>query len=226
METWLITGSNRGIGLHLAQQALHNGYTVIAACRNPDGARSLWELESDYPNKLTLLKLDISDPESIAELPKQVSAESIDVLINNAAIQSDPGGPCDSLSQQNMNKVFNVNSTGPALVCNALKSKIVSAKIIQISSDWGSIEDTGATDYLAYRMSKAALNMYSRVLSLELPKAICTSLHPGWVRTDMGGPEADITPLECSQKIVSAIKKLTPEHTGMFLNYEMQEMKW
>ena len=188
----LVTGSNRGIGLEYVRQLLGRGDQVFAACRNPSAATELAQLKTTYGDKLSLVALDVSDADSVSAALEAVKSQTpaLDLLINNAAIN--PGEEkLGTIKKADLMRTFEVNVAGVMLVSQAFVDLLAqgdSPRLVQISSGAGSITQGGAGMY-SYRVSKAALNMFNRVLYQDLqPLGIITVvLNPGWVITDMGG---------------------------------------
>jgi NAD(P)-dependent dehydrogenase (short-subunit alcohol dehydrogenase family) len=229
----LITGAGRGIGLGLVKVYLEKGYSVAASARNPEKAKELKRLQKSDPN-LILLSFDVTDESAIKEASRAVQKEwgHLDILINNAGIFGEKNQ--DSITKLKLeaaNHVFDVNLFGPIRVTRAflpLLEKGKEKKVIHITSLMGSIDDNQSGGYYAYRISKTALNMMNRSLSHELGKKgfICTVMHPGWVKTDMGGAEAP-TPVEGSANgLFTTISRLVPEDSGRFLDYQGKRIPW
>ncbi len=230
MQTYFITGSNRGIGLGLTKQCLQAGHKVIAACRNPDGARELWELEADYDNRLILVNLDVANAHDVETLPERLPKDAvIDVLINCAGVMGEGAKGLKALNMANVEKTMRVNLYGPMLVTRALLPYLEKSKhpvIVNVTSLMGSITDNGFGTHYGYRMSKTALNMFTKNLSIEFPKWITISMHPGWVQTDMGGPNATTTVHDSVNGIFNVITHLKPEDSGSFVNFEGKRLLW
>jgi NAD(P)-dependent dehydrogenase (short-subunit alcohol dehydrogenase family) len=237
----LITGSNRGIGLDLVERYLQQDDTLIfATCRNPADATALNALGEQYPQRLTVLKLDVTDQASIDEARRLVGAQvdGLDMLVNNAGIL--PGGVAameassakfGSLDAQAMMEVFQANTVAPVMVAQAfadLLRKGVSARLINVSSDAGSmtIRNTGLN--YSYQASKAALNMMTRCLSgdFRADDVIVISVHPGWIQTEMGGPHARWTLAETIPGMMQVIDGLTMADTGEFFNWDGARVPW
>lgn len=225
----VITGANRGIGLGLTKKFLSTGNNVWACCRNPDGARELWELERDYHDKLKLIQLDVTDSNEVAALAEKLKGVDLDLLINNAGVIAE--GPKDlaGLTADSLVKSFNVNTIGPTMVCQALLpvlQKSTAPKVANITSKMGSVADNTSGSYYAYRMSKAALNMFNKSFSVDFPKITSVVLHPGWVKTDMGGSSAP-TEVEASvnglYQVITGLKK---EQSGRFYDMNGKEIPW
>jgi NAD(P)-dependent dehydrogenase (short-subunit alcohol dehydrogenase family) len=220
MSTVLISGASRGIGLEFARQYAAGGWDVIATARRPDDADKLHQLD------VQVFRLDAADPTSIEELAQQLSGRSIDVVIANAGVMGPP-----NLDLQDWLAVFAANSVGPTLLAHALKTNVAASaerKMIAITSQMGSIGDNGTGGSITYRASKAALNAAWRSLSIDWRAEGITlaMLHPGWVRTDMGGPNAQIEPRDSVSGMRRPIAGLSPDRSGAFLNYDGQELPW
>jgi NAD(P)-dependent dehydrogenase (short-subunit alcohol dehydrogenase family) len=232
----LVTGSNRGLGYEFVRQYLELGYEVIATCRFPKKAESLQKLKSSYENRLTIIKLDVSDKESIKNAYETVENgfSSVDLIINNAGIISGDGEneyPLGKIHTENVLHILNVNSVGPLLISEQfldLLQKGTNPKIVNISSGMGSIGQKIDTSRYSYCMSKAALNMASKMLSIELKsKGIAVwSIHPGWNRTDMGGSGATLNPKNSVASMIKIIDSKTVRDTGKFLDWNGSEYAW
>lgn len=215
----LLTGANRGIGLELVRLYLASGNRVIATARNLDQAQELKNLEKVYQGSLDTLSLDTANDSLTTNLSEKLKSEKLDVLINNAGVLDKPGNWFDSQAMQHS---WDVNTLGPLRVidaCRAALERSDTRKIINVSSIMASIAYTQA-DNMPYRVSKAALNMATRMLAMQLQeKNFCVvALHPGWVKTDMGGPQAPTSPEESAKAIVNIIESLTVEDSGRFIN--------
>jgi NAD(P)-dependent dehydrogenase (short-subunit alcohol dehydrogenase family) len=225
----VITGANRGIGLGLAKKYLSAGHTVWATCRNPHGSRELWELERDYGPSCQIVELDVSDTSTIAALKSKLSGIPVDLLINNAGVFPEGSKDLGGLDLENMMKAFKVNAIGPSLVCQALKENLEKAelaKVMNITSKMGSIADNTSGAYYAYRMSKAALNMFNKSFSIDCPKIMSVVVHPGWVQTDMGGHSAPTTVEESVDGIYNLSLKISKAHSGKFYDFQSKEIPW
>ena len=232
----LITGANRGLGYEFVKQYLDRGDEVIAAARDPKNAETLETLEQKHDNFLALYQLDVKDMKSIQAMRENVERrfESLDLLINNAAIIS--GGsnrtyPFGELHSENIAEVFKVNTIGPLMMAEEfaeLLSRGESAKIINITSKMGSIGSRTGASYYSYCASKAALNMFSRLLSFELKERdiIVLALHPGHVKTDMGGSAAPLMPEESIRGMISVIDSITEGDSGKFFDWEGGVIPW
>lgn len=231
MPTTLITGANRGLGLEFARQYLAEGYAVIAACRDPDKAQALQRLERDSKSGLTAVELDVADGASVRRAAERIPQTAIDILINCAGIIGAHGQRIGSLDYEDWRQVLEVNLMGPARVCEAFLDRVAQSDrrlMITITSGMGSLADNTSGGSIPYRTSKAAVNMLMRSAAIDLKARRITSvvLNPGWVKTDMGGPNAKLSPEESVGAMRRVIAKLGPTDTGRFYNYDGREYPW
>ncbi len=228
MPTALVTGANRGLGLEFARQYLADGWDVIACCRNPDDAGDLRALDND---RLTILAVDVARSDQIRALAETLKDRPIDVLINNAGVS----GP--RMTEEGYGEpeawldALRVNLISPFELTQALLDNVHSGdqkKIVTITSKMGSMADNTDGGRVIYRSSKAGLNAVMKSLSIDLAKEgiIVLILHPGWVLTDMGGPDAWIGVEESISGMRAIIEHATPEHAGRFLAYDGAEIPW
>lgn len=220
----LITGANRGLGLEFARQYSEDGWTVLATARAPERAEELSGLDVE------LLQLDVTDAESVARLAAELNGRAIDMLINNAGIFP-RFNTLDETEFDAVALILDVNVIGPMRVTQALLPNLVAGdqkKIINITSSLGSIENNGFGRFYGYRESKSALNMFSKTLAVELADQGFTVIaqHPGWVQTDMGGPEANLTPEESITGMRAVIDNVTPEDSGTYWSVEGEQVPW
>ena len=228
METVLITGANRGIGLGLVKRYLGLGNCMLAVCRSPKNASQLNSLSCD---NLKVFEADVADDEMVARLAQTLAGQRIDILINNAGVIGGDQQSIDDMNYATWLNAFAVNTLAPFHMITALRKNLQlskNARAISISSQMGSLLRDGSPGYYAYRSSKAALNKVMQVLALELrgDGIIACPIHPGWVRTDMGGPQAEISVDESSGGIVKLIASLTMEHSGRFWTWDGREHPW
>ncbi len=224
--TMVITGANRGIGLALVEEAARRGHIVWACVRSPEKAAALRQWQELFPERIRMVRMDITDAGSIADLADtlQASSVAVDVLINNAAVFPEEGDESFlEIDPAHFTTAFETNVVGTLLVTRGLwgcLSKAEAPRVVNISSGAGSISSKEDSAYLAYATSKAALNMLTRAVAAEAKKARVTvvALSPGWVRTDMGGPQAPLEPLESARSILEAVEKLSFRATGTFLD--------
>ncbi len=230
MTEWtLVTGASRGIGYGLAEQYLKHGHHVIAAARHPGGARELWEMERDYPLRCRLLELDVTNDASIAEAVKSLGDITIGTLIHNAGVAPEISGGLKEATADGAMKAFTVNVIGPMNLTKALLPRLAAAKhpkLVAVSSKMGSIADNTSGGAYAYRMSKAALNMLVKSLAIDHPQIISAVVHPGWVKTAMGGDKAPTTVFESTTGLYHVITRLTEAHSGRFFDFQGKELPW
>ena len=230
MKTVFITGANRGIGLALTKVFLKDNWQVIATCRDIKCADELNQLKADY-KLLHVYELDITDYQQMAVLSSTLHDLKIDVLLNNAGLYGPKGygfGNCDVDAWRD---VFEANVIAPTKLAEAFVSQVLNSKlkiIAALSSRVGShTENTKGGGYI-YRSSKAALNSVVKSLSNDLlPQGIKTvALHPGWVQTEMGGPNALISAQESAIGLKQVIESLTEEQSGGFYSYKGEQIPW
>lgn len=232
-ERILITGAGRGLGLEFARQWLAAGKEVCALAREPEKSRGLASLRSDYAETLRVAPCDVADDASVESARKEISGawDSLDLLLNNAGIYGPRDGTLQSVKLDEIRRVFEVNTLGPIRVTRAfmpLLRKGSRPRVVLMTSLMGSIGDNGSGGSWPYRISKTALNMVGRNLALELREDGIPAIviHPGWVRTDMGGKSAPLSIEESVSAMVSTIGGLTPERTGMFLDRNGEPLPW
>lgn len=220
-ETVLITGANRGLGLELARQYAAAGCRVFACRRRP-------QAPPPVAGDIAWKALDTGNEDSIATLARDLAGEPIDILINNAARRGDTGG-LDSLSTEDFLATLRVNTLGPLLMVKALRPHLERGRrriVANISSRAGSVaEGLDADGDYAYRCSKAALNIATAKLAFDY-RFIFLALHPGWVKTDMGGPAAEVPAARSAEGLRARIDAAAPEDSGIFLSFEGSPIKW
>lgn len=236
MKNIFITGSSRGLGLEFTKQYLEKGDKVIASCRNPEKAKELQELKKEYPDTLSIFKLDVTKEEDRDKIFENTESnlENIDILINNAGIVSGDEKKSSILGEiykEDFGKVFFVNSIAPLLMSEKflpLLEKSENAKIVNITSLNGSIAKRNVGGKYSYASSKAALNMITKILSNDLRDKGITALviHPGWILTDMGGPNAPQQKEEPISMIIDLIEKTDISDSGKFLDWQGNEQPW
>lgn len=222
--TVLITGANRGLGLEFARQYKAAGWQVIGTARKPDSATDLKELG------VTVLQLDVTDDDSVAGLAQNLGDQPIDMLINNAGILPSQNTLQDT-NIETVALILDVNTLGPLRVTQALLPNLADGErktIVNITSGLGSIAQNQSGRFYGYRESKAALNMLSRTLAAELrgDGFIVVAMDPGWVQTDMGGPNATLTPEQSISGMKSVIDSLTVEDTGTYRRHDGATVPW
>ncbi|MFW9917082.1 MAG: SDR family oxidoreductase [Candidatus Thorarchaeota archaeon] len=239
MRTVLITGGSRGIGLEFAKQYLKKNYQVFAASRYPEKSAELQQLKAESDGLLTIYRLDVSNGESRHHFYQEISKQTgkLDILINNAGIASGNEKrryQFGELSQEDLCRSLLVNAVAPLMIAEKFSPLLKNGTkpiIANISSNSGCItkkQGNGSTGY-GYSSSKAALNMFTKMLSLELRDSgiIVVSLHPGWVRTTMLYCEnAPLEPLESISGMIQVIDSLELNSTGLFLDWKGNELPW
>jgi NAD(P)-dependent dehydrogenase (short-subunit alcohol dehydrogenase family) len=231
MPSALITGANRGLGLEFARQYLADGWQVYAACRDPDSASELRRPADTSGHKLRILALDVTNPASIKTAAAELDGQAIDLLLNNAGVGGARGQTIGNIDYEAWAKVFDVNTIGPLRVSEAFVDHVARSErklIVTLTSGMGSLADNTSGGAIPYRSSKAAVNMVMRSLAIDLaPCGItCVVVNPGWVRTDMGGPHATLTPAESVTRLRRLIENLGPAQSGKFFNYDGREYAW
>jgi len=229
-----VTGANRGIGLAITKILLEQGDTVIGACREPNQVGILTGLKAKYRDNLKIVKLDVNDNQSVAACAAATASQTdrLDAVLNVAGVQIPPyDQPLEDLDYQKMRDTFETNVIGPLRVTRALMpllKKGVNPRLVNISSGVGSLAMTDNPNFYAYGASKAALNKVSRTLSFAFKKDGITvvALDPGWVRTDLGGPNAPLSPEESAGAIVATLGKLDLSFTGKYIYNDGKELPW
>ncbi|MBT5414492.1 MAG: SDR family oxidoreductase [Rhodospirillaceae bacterium] len=227
MPTAMVTGANRGIGLEFARQYAADGWRVIATCRNPDGADDLKSL----PGDVTIQAMDVGDPASIRAARKAIGDAPIDALINNAGLLGGREQDFGKTDYDTMAEVLRVNVIGPLAVAEAFVGNLEAGegkRLATVSSRIGSIGENGSGGRYIYRPSKAGVNAVMKSVALDLAgRGIHVAiLHPGHVRTDMGGPKAPVSPEDSVRGMRAVIDGLTLETSGQFFNYDGTEIAW
>lgn len=232
MKTVLITGANRGIGLEFVRQYALDGWRIIACCRNPTSADTLNRLVAQHPDRISIFPLDIANYSQIEQLAQTLSGETIDLLINNAGVYPPKSG--DAFGRTDYEAwahTFAVNTMAPLKMTEAflqLISRSSLRTIVTITSKMGSIADNRGGGSYIYRSSKAGVNIVMKSLSIDLsPQQITTVLlHPGWVKTDMGGPNGLISAEQSVTGMRRVISNLTFEDSGKFYAFDGQIVPW
>lgn len=227
-HTLFITGANRGLGLEFVRQYANDGWQVIASCRNPDEAKALQSLKTNYAN-ISITKLDVANFNEIHQVAESFKNVTIDLLINNAGIYLDRA--TDRINVDDWVQTFKVNSIAPLILLNAFKHHLANSalkKAVTLSSKMGSIDDNTKGGSYLYRSSKAAVNMAIKTASIDLNPLgiIVATLHPGWVQTDMGGPDGLIDIPTSVNGLRLVIDNLSLANTGQFFDYEGKSIAW
>ncbi len=234
MQRVVITGANRGVGLGLVQHLAEHVQQIVATCRDPENAEELQRYASSVDN-VSIVGMDVTAADSLAAAAKAIDGP-VDLLVCNAGVNSGYGGLAsdeNALTAQAMDTfthMLRVNVVGPLFTVQAFSTHLAasaSAKIAIISSQMGSQQHEAANAY-GYRASKAAVNNIMVTLSNELAaqQIAVAAYHPGWVRTDMGGPKAHLSVDESAQALVQRFLELDMSRSGKFLNYDGGPMPW
>jgi NAD(P)-dependent dehydrogenase (short-subunit alcohol dehydrogenase family) len=232
MNRILITGANRGLGLELTRLCTARGDRVFAGCRSPEHDTALKDLSARYPAQINILPLEITDTVSLDQCLRQVRSEvdGLDTLLNNAAINAE-GETLKTFDAEKAAQQWMVNAVGQVLVAQRFLDLLkagTNPKIINVTSEAGSISTMKHFRGYYYFGSKAAMNMFSRSMAWDPDTAgiITVALHPGWVRTDMGGSNADLSVTESAEGILKVIANLTPDDNGKFYTWDGKEYPW
>ncbi len=230
MANVLITGANRGIGLELARVYAAAGDRVFATCRAPGAAAALSALAESSGGQVTVHGLDVGDGESIAALAASLGDAPIDILINNAGIMGGQPQTLEAIDFDGWIEALKVMTIGPFRVVQALLPNLkaaAAAKVMTVTSQLGASTWPYGGAY-AYSSAKAGVNKVMQVLAKDLKgqNIVVSMIHPGWVKTDMGGAGADITPQESAAGIHAVIAGLTLEDTGKFYKWNGEIHPW
>ena len=231
MPSVLITGANRGLGLEFTRQYGADDWRVFACCRSPGEATELAEIAARHPNDVSIHGMEVTDHDSVATVAEALHNEAIDLLISNAGVLGSRNWELGKTDYDNWGETLEVNVLGAERVLETFSDHVARSErkqMVTISSKLGSITLAKATSNLAYRTSKAAVNMAVKCVAdaLEGRGVTCVTVSPGWVQTDMGGANADLTPQESVANMRQLFETLGPEHAGRFLNHDGAELPW
>ena len=226
----LITGANRGLGLGFVKKYLEKNANVLCTTRDISGSKELLECKERYPNNIEIFELDLLKENGAKTLANQLNGMPIDILINNAGVGSS-NQHFEAVSSKPWLEVLKVNLIAPLIITQSLFENVKKSsakKIYFLSSQLGSIGDNTSGGMYIYRSSKTGLNQVVKSLSVDLkPKGITVvSLHPGWVKTDMGGPNAPVSIDKSIKGMIKVIDRTDIKDTGRFLNYDGTELPW
>lgn len=232
MPSILVTGSNRGLGLEWARQYARCGWRTYATCRDPAGAKDLSALAREYAC-VSVHELDVTSAEQLRGLSSELKDASIDLLINNAGVYHERWGrdKLGHIDYPDWEDTLRVNVLGPMRVSEAFRTQIGRSSkrlVVAISSHMGSIADINSPNDYAYRSSKAALNAAMKGLAVELAaeRIGLLLLHPGWVRTRMGGETAPLSAEESVSGMRSIVDRFQSAMSGVFYRYDGSELPW
>ena len=228
--TILITGANRGIGLELTEKFTEAGWQVLACCRNPADAGQLQAL-SERGLAIELHALDVTDYAQMAALSDQLANRPIDILLSNAGIYGSKGAGFGEVDAEEWRQVLEVNTIAPLMLVQAFVEQVAASQqklVAVISSKVGSIADNSSGGSYVYRSSKTAVNQVVKSLSIDLAgrdiSVIC--LHPGWVQTEMGGPNAEIGTDESVSGLKGILQSAGRAQSGQFIEFNGDSIPW
>ena len=227
----LITGANRGIGLEMVKFSMEQGWSVFACCRNPHNAENLFNIAKLSNGQISVHIADMQELGTLQALSYELRNDAIDILFNNAGIYGCDKNTFGSVDVESWLQAFQVNSIAPLKMVEAFSEQLLmgNRKLVAcMSSKMGSMADNGYGNSYIYRSSKAALNAVVKSLSIDLKEQgiISVALHPGWVKTDMGGPDAEITTRQCVEQLFSHLSKLTLKDSGRFIDIDGCDIPW
>ena len=227
MPTVLLTGANRGLGLEFSRQYAARGWRVHACCRKPAEARELTAMAGP---DLVVHALDVADFDAVPPLARKIS-EPIDVLLANAGVYGPNKMVLGQIDYAAWSEVFRVNTMAPLRLAECFADHVARSErgtIACITSLMGSIAANSSGRHYLYRSSKAALNAVVKSLAIDLrDRGIkVVTVHPGWVKTDMGGADADLEIPTAVSSMVGVLERLRPQDSGKFLNYDGGELPW
>ena len=225
MHNILIIGANRGLGLEFAKQYSNEENNVFATTRNKNDAKELYSIKN-----IKVFELDLNSDKSLDNFIKDISTQKIDILIHNAGIFRDEQLDEDLDIDAWMNEM-RINAVVPIILARKLKNNIQMGsdkKIIFISSQMGSIDDNYSGRFYFYRSSKSALNSAAKSLSIDWKEEGISILilHPGWVKTDMGGDNAKLEIPDSISQMIKVIQDLNVANSGSFVNYAGEKLEW
>ncbi len=231
MKTVLITGANRGIGLEHTRAFVARGTRVFATARSPGDANELNALAAGHAGRITVLRYDAANPESLALLKSAVGDIPIDILLANAGAGTGPRESFGAVDVEEVLQLIRINSLAPLKLAEALTENVARSerKLMAFqSSQLGSIGNNTSGGRYGYRISKAALNMVAKGIASDIWSrgVIAVALHPGWVKTRMGGAGAPVSVQQCVAGQQRLFDKLTMADSGHFFNYDSTELPW
>jgi NAD(P)-dependent dehydrogenase (short-subunit alcohol dehydrogenase family) len=229
----VLTGANRGLGLEFTRQWIARGDRVFALERSRTPSESLARWRKEHPEQLFVESCDVTMDDDVMRAVQAIDRTfgAIDLLVNNAGTYGSRSGPMEEVDLEEMYKTFGVNALGPIRLTRRVRPLLRRGErpaVVNISSLMGSIEDNTSGGSWAYRTSKAALNMVTRNMGHDLAGdgIVCVALHPGWVRTDMGGEAAPLTPEESVGAMIATIEGLSPDQSGKMLDRDGRCLPW
>lgn len=228
--TILITGANRGIGLELTEQFAESGWQVLACCRDPANAGELRALV-ERGLAIELHALDVTNYTQMANLADQLKGRPIDILLSNAGIYDSKSSGFGKVDAEEWRQVLEVNTIAPLMLVQAFIEQVAASQqklVAVISSKVGSIADNSSGGSYMYRSSKTAVNQVVKSLSIDLADRSISviSLHPGWVQTEMGGPNAEISTDQSVSGLKNILQSAGLAQSGQFIEYNGNSIPW
>lgn len=225
----VVTGAGGGVGLALTTHLLESGACVTAGVLRKEDKAQFAALRKTYPKALQLMVLDVTQEASVKAFAKHYGAKALDILVNVAGVNFDNQRRFNALPAAVVTATYEVNAVGPFRMTQALLPALhQSAKpiVVNISSVMGSIEENEMGGNIAYRMSKSALNMFTKCLAIEDKTIIALALHPGWVQTTMGGGQAQIDADTSAKGLLRVIAHAAPAQSGQYFRYTGEAIAW
>jgi NAD(P)-dependent dehydrogenase (short-subunit alcohol dehydrogenase family) len=227
----LITGANRGIGLEMVKYAMEQGWRIFACCRNPHNADDLFNIAKLSNGQVSVHIADMLELSTIQALAYELRNYPVDVLINNAGIYGSNNNTFGSVEVNSWLQTFQVNTIAPLKMVEAFSEQLMMGRrkiVVCLSSKMGSMADNGSGNSYIYRSSKAALNSVVKSLSIDLREKniVIVALHPGWVKTEMGGIDAEISTRESVLQLFNNISGLGLNDTGRFIDIDGTDIPW
>jgi NAD(P)-dependent dehydrogenase (short-subunit alcohol dehydrogenase family) len=221
MATVLVIGASRGIGLELVRQYAADGWRVITTARDDAARDRLQALGAQC------LRVDVANPNSVSSLEWMLDGEKLDLALYVAGV-IDHNAAHTPPTQEAFDRVMHTNVMGAMMAIPQVAPMVEAAEgvLVCISSVMGSLHGTRSSDAALYRISKAALNMVVRTSQPEYPRARLVAMHPGWVQTEMGGPNATLTVAQAVTRMRQTLAQIKPEHAGQFLSYDGSTLAW
>jgi len=226
LPTLLILGASRGIGLEFVRQYRADGWRVIAAARSAEGVAALKALGAEAH------QVDLTDAGAVAGLGWKLDGESLDVAIYNAGVVGPRSEGAQSVTREDFDNVMHVNVLGPMMALPLILPYVETGQsgrggvLAVLSSRMGSIGAMDSNRSWLYRVSKAGVNAALKAVSLDARHATCVALHPGWVQTDMGGKDADLTPQQSVKGMRQVLATVKRSDNGSFHNYDGTPIPW
>jgi NAD(P)-dependent dehydrogenase (short-subunit alcohol dehydrogenase family) len=232
MESVLVTGASRGLGLEFVRQyGMDGNWRVYACCRRPPRSEELLRFAGTYGDRVTVHALDVTDPGHIDHLAHELKGQAIDLLLNNAGVYGPHGQVLGQLDPRAWLEVLKVNTIAPVKMAEAFAGHVgrSSRKVIAtLSSRMGSVADNTSGNAYIYRSSKAALNVVMKSLAVDLRERgiTCVTLNPGWVRTDMGTRHAPLSVEESVHHMRTLLASVRLNDSGRWLNHDGTDIPW